>query len=87
MPTLISAFSSALTAAHTGTTNLNSLATATTNLKNAVSTLKDDVGTYQTVSYSNRSAFPATGEAGKIYVATNTGKQYAWNGTTYEEVG
>jgi hypothetical protein len=30
--------------------------------------------------------FPATGEAGKIYVATGTGKIYRWSGSTYVEI-
>jgi len=30
--------------------------------------------------------FPATGEAGKIYVATGTGITYRWSGTTYVEI-
>ncbi len=30
--------------------------------------------------------FPATGEAGKIYVATGTGKTYRWSGSAYVEL-
>jgi hypothetical protein len=30
--------------------------------------------------------FPATGEAGKIYVATGTAKIYRWSGSTYVEI-
>lgn len=30
--------------------------------------------------------FPATGETGKIYVATGTGKIYRWSGSTYVEI-
>ena len=30
--------------------------------------------------------FPATGEAGKIYIAASTGKTYRWNGATYTEI-
>lgn len=30
--------------------------------------------------------FPATGESGKIYVATGTGITYRWSGTTYVEI-
>lgn len=30
--------------------------------------------------------FPATGEAGKIYVDTATNKQYRWSGTVYSEI-
>ena len=30
--------------------------------------------------------FPATGEAGKIYIDAGTGKTYRWNGTGYTEI-
>lgn len=35
------------------------------------------------LEYSALSAFPATGEAGKIYVALDTGKLYRWSGSAY----
>lgn len=35
------------------------------------------------VEYASVSAFPATGERGKIYVALDTGKCYRWGGTEY----
>ncbi|MCG5431248.1 hypothetical protein LV457_02950 [Mycobacterium sp. MYCO198283] len=35
------------------------------------------------LEYANTAAFPATGEAGKIYVATDTGKTYRWGGSAY----
>lgn len=35
------------------------------------------------VEYMNRSAFPVTGETGKIYVALDTNYIYRWSGTTY----
>lgn len=38
------------------------------------------------VEYAAVSNFPATGEAGKIYVATGTNKNYRWSGSTYVEV-
>ena len=38
------------------------------------------------VEYAAVSNFPATGESGKIYVATGTNKSYRWSGTTYVEV-
>ena len=41
----------------------------------------DDVLEYTTVS-----AFPAQGEAGKIYVATQTNLTYRWSGTGYVEI-
>ena len=36
--------------------------------------------------YSSTSAFPASGEIGKIYVATDTNKSYRWSGSTYIEL-
>lgn len=41
----------------------------------------DDVVEYATVT-----AFPAQGEAGKIYVATQTNLTYRWSGTGYVEI-
>ena len=38
------------------------------------------------LEYANLAAFPATGEAGKIYVALNTNLTYRWGGTTYVEI-
>lgn len=38
------------------------------------------------VEYANRSAFPATGETGKIYVALDTNLTYRWGGTEYVEI-
>lgn len=38
------------------------------------------------VEYAAVSNFPATGESGKIYVATGTNKSYRWSGTTYVEI-
>jgi hypothetical protein len=38
------------------------------------------------LEYANTGAFPATGESGKIYVATGTGKTYRWSGSTYVEI-
>lgn len=35
------------------------------------------------VEYASVSAFPATGEQGKIYVALDTNTCYRWSGTTY----
>ena len=35
------------------------------------------------LEYSSLSAFPATGESGKIYVAIDTNKTYRWTGSTY----
>jgi hypothetical protein len=35
------------------------------------------------LNYTNLSAFPATGELGKIYIANDTGKQYRWTGSAY----
>ena len=36
--------------------------------------------------YASRSAFPATGESGKIYVATDTNLTYRWSGSGYVEI-
>lgn len=38
----------------------------------------DDVEEYASVS-----AFPATGEQGKIYIALDTNKSYRWSGSEY----
>ena len=39
------------------------------------------------LEYASASAFPATGEAGKIYVAKNTNATYRWSGTQYVQIG
>ena len=38
------------------------------------------------LEYASQSAFPATGEAGKIYVALDTNKTYRWSGSAYVEI-
>jgi hypothetical protein len=38
------------------------------------------------VEYANFAAFPATGEAAKIYVALDTEKIYRWSGSAYVEI-
>lgn len=38
------------------------------------------------VEYASASLFPATGESGKIYVATDTSKTYRWSGSGYTEI-
>jgi hypothetical protein len=38
------------------------------------------------LEYTNRGAFPTTGETGKIYVDIGNGKTYRWGGTTYVEI-
>ena len=38
------------------------------------------------LEYASLSAFPATGETGKIYVALDTNKTYRWSGTAYVEI-
>ena len=38
------------------------------------------------LEYANRSAFPATGEKGKIYIAINDDSQWRWTGTTYKKM-
>jgi len=38
------------------------------------------------LEFATLSAFPATGETGKIYVTTGTNKTYRWSGSTYVEI-
>lgn len=38
------------------------------------------------LEYDAQSAFPSTGETGKIYVAKDTNKTYRWSGTAYTEI-
>ena len=38
------------------------------------------------LEYDNKAAFPATGEAGKIYVAKDTNLTYRWGGSAYVEI-
>ena len=38
------------------------------------------------LEYSSQSAFPATGETGKIYIALDTNKTYRWSGSAYVEI-
>jgi hypothetical protein len=38
------------------------------------------------LEYAGTSNFPATGETGKIYVATGSGKIYRWTGSIYVEI-
>ena len=38
------------------------------------------------LEYTNKSSFPETGEAGKIYVALDTNLTYRWGGTEYVEI-
>lgn len=38
------------------------------------------------LEYASLSAFPATGESGKIYVALDTGRTYRWGGSAYVEI-
>lgn len=38
------------------------------------------------LEYASQSAFPATGESGKIYVALDTNKTYRWSGSAYVEI-
>lgn len=38
------------------------------------------------LEYNTRTAFPTTGESGKIYIALDTNKTYRWGGTTYTEL-
>ena len=38
------------------------------------------------LEYASKSAFPASGEAGKIYVALDTNLTYRWGGSSYVEI-
>ena len=38
------------------------------------------------LEYDSQSAFPETGETGKIYLAIDNNKQYRWSGTQYVEI-
>lgn len=38
------------------------------------------------LEYANKSGFPTTGEAGKIYIAKDTNLTYRWSGTAYVEI-
>ena len=38
------------------------------------------------LEYDSSSAFPETGESGKIYVATDTNRTYRWGGSSYVEI-
>jgi len=38
------------------------------------------------LEYASLSAFPATSEVGKIYIALDTNKTYRWSGSTYVEI-
>lgn len=38
------------------------------------------------LEYNSKSAFPAKGETGKIYVSTDTNLTYRWSGSTYTEI-
>ena len=38
------------------------------------------------LEYGSKSAFPASGETGKIYIATDTNLSYRWSGSQYVEI-
>ena len=38
------------------------------------------------LEYDNKSAFPGTGESGKIYIAKDTNLTYRWSGSAYVEI-
>lgn len=62
----------------------NGIAELDSNGKVPSSQLPSYVG--DVLEYSSISAFPATGESGKIYVATDTNKTYRWSGSAYVEI-
>ncbi len=44
-------------------------------------------GTTEVLEYASPAAFPSTGVAARIYVATDTGRLYRWDTSVYVEVG
>ena len=38
------------------------------------------------LTFASMSAFPTTGETGKIYIAEDTNKTYRWSGSAYTEI-
>lgn len=77
------------------TTDLNAIPTTEKGVANGVATLDSNglvpstqLPSYvdDALEYNSVSAFPETGESGKIYVATDTNKTYRWSGTTYIEI-
>lgn len=81
-------------------TTVNAVITDYTSLKNnptkyGIATLSDggkipssQLPSYvdDVLEYSSESEFPATGEAGKIYVDTTTNLTYRWGGSSYVEI-
>ena len=74
----------ALTGDDLPTVSIDKLVAGTTNPTIPAALLPayvDDV-----LEFENRSAFPVSGETGKIYVAKDTNLTYRWSGTTYVEI-
>ena len=87
--------SSAYATAAQGTKADNAISSSEKGAANGVATLDSDskIPTSQLPSYvddvleyATESAFPSTGESGKIYVAQDTNKTYRWSGTNYVEI-
>ena len=75
---------------HTGTqpaSTITGLAPVATSGDYNALTNKPDLSALEEVTvYASQSAFPATGESNKIYIAEDTGYVYRWNGSTYTQL-
>lgn len=76
----ISAYGSAVTPL-TSSSTLNASKLNGTIPTSCLPSYVDDV-----LEYESNNDFPSTGEAGKIYVNTNTNLTYRWSGTAYVEI-
>ena len=52
---------------------------------NDLCVLKDQVDG-RIITVANKAALPAKGESGKAYLASDTGKEYTWDGTSWQEI-
>lgn len=74
----VGAIASSLKGANSGVAELDATGKVPTS---QLPSFVDDV-----LEYATRSAFPATGEAGKIYIDLSTNLTYRWGGTEYVEI-
>ena len=42
---------------------------------------------FKELEFANHSAFPATGEDGRLYIALDTNEAFRWNGTGFVAIG
>lgn len=49
--------------------------------------LKETLLTSDFLTFAGTGSFPATGDAGKVYTATDTNRIYRWTGSAYAELG